>query len=116
MNNRDALQALLDGKKMRRSILARDNYMRLDSSGTLVDECGVHLTNYFEPHALWEIYDEPKKTEKMAPALFTLNGIPHISERLFQSEQDARYAFNCGEFGFLRWLIDTHAVEVEVDE
>jgi hypothetical protein len=52
-----------------------------------------------------------KKTVKMAPALVR-GGHYAVSNYFYESESKAR----TGCAGFVRWLIDTHAVEVEVDE
>jgi hypothetical protein len=53
-----------------------------------------------------------KKTVKMAPALFYFDGIYGVSTHLYKSEQQAKSQLSI----FVRWLIDTHAVEVEVEE
>jgi hypothetical protein len=55
-----------------------------------------------------------RKTVKMAPALYKIIGGKFcISNLLFKSENDA--AEFC-QREFVRWLIDTHSVLVEIDE
>ena len=53
-----------------------------------------------------------RKTVKMAPALYKYtDGTYAVSSYMYKSESDAKV---CA--GFVRWLIDTHAVEVRVEE
>jgi hypothetical protein len=53
-----------------------------------------------------------RKTVKMAPALFYAGGYYGVTPCLYKSEQCARSQAS----EFVRWLIDTHSVTVEVDE
>jgi hypothetical protein len=61
----------------------------------------------------YEIYTEPKKRVRYAPALYAsgLSGRHMVGRDLFASEQIAKDAYG---IVFIRWLIDTpYAVEVE---
>jgi len=55
-----------------------------------------------------------RKTVKMAPALFCINGVTYgVTSSLYKSEQHAKSQLS----DFVRWLIDTPmAVDVEVQE
>lgn len=68
--------------------------------------CSLDLIEY-----LGKERPRQKKVVKMAPALCeNLDGF-FISDQLFDSEEKARKLSD-----FSRWLIDTHAVEVEVPD
>jgi hypothetical protein len=69
MNDREAMQALLDGKKIRRSVWGRGEHIELTSDGTLLDEVGhkiiLDFKVSFEDYDNWQIYTEPKSEEYM---------------------------------------------------
>jgi hypothetical protein len=62
-----------------------------------------------------------RKTVKMAPALFKSCSLTNpgrkdgffVTDQLYSSEEHARKDF---PFSLVRWLIDTHAIEVGVEE
>lgn len=54
-----------------------------------------------------------KKTVRMAPSLTRdEDGRYHITNALHESLEHAK---DCCSWAFVRWLIDTHAIEVEVE-
>jgi hypothetical protein len=63
MTNKEALQALLDGKKIRKPNWNKDHYLSYNvKTDTITDEDG----NYREFHCNntnWELYEEPLLTE-----------------------------------------------------
>lgn len=70
----------------------------------------------FNDFDCFSIYTEPKKKiVRMAPALCKVDSECkyRVEDYLYASEQDAKK--ECGN-EFIKWLIDTHGVDVEVDE
>jgi hypothetical protein len=107
-------QALLDGKEIKygkcvfKMIDGQLQGKRIGDPDIAYDKSALAFICYEEV----ELYTPPKKKIKMAPALLRFaDGEYHITPRLFSSAQDA-----VGVHGscFHSWLIDTHAIEVEV--
>jgi hypothetical protein len=72
--------------------------------------------NVFHDYAKYSTYTEPKpkKIVRMAPALWCCDNSYYITSEQFSSEKEARDF--CCESEFVKWLIDTHGVDVEVDD
>ena len=58
MNTREAIQAMLDGKKVRRKIWYKGAYTYITQFGVIRDD--VHANVRVEAAEDWEIYEEPK--------------------------------------------------------
>jgi hypothetical protein len=74
--------------------------------------------NRFHCYKSYGVYTEPKqkKIVRMAPALSKVNSSKYpyrIDDYLYESEQEAKKG--CGS-EFIKWLIDTHGVDFEVDD
>jgi hypothetical protein len=111
-------QALLDGK------VVAD--ISLESKYKFVDGCC--FTASLDPNCVYQpssqsfyryekynsyIETKSKKIVRMAPVLIFFNNRYHIGDHLYPSEKQAKE--DNGE-EFRKWLIDTHAIDVEVDD
>ena len=109
-------QALLDGKTV-----CSMHYLWKIDNGYLVYR--GNLNTVWEPSRTdfcgnisdLSIYTEPKKKKivRMAPALVYTGETYEISMILFESEKAASAWY---EDEFKKWLIDTHGIDVEVDD
>lgn len=107
-NQQECWQAMMNGK----TLASSTGFIRRMRNGSIVDENGNPSSKSFIDFEYWRTYSEPKKTIKIAPALFQEGqNNYYVGYKYFVSQADAEY-YN-GK-GFVRWLIDTHAVEVEV--
>lgn len=58
-----------------------------------------------------------KRKVKMAPALLSRGELGYwITDRLYESEEQIKSELQHSQSKLIRWLIDTHALEVEVDD
>lgn len=69
-------------------------------------EHGLDLVEYLGKHR-----SKQKKVVRMAPVLCKTDSEIYVSTKLFASEANAKKCVD-----FVRWLIDTHSVEVEVPD
>ena len=110
MNNREALKALIAGHKIRRTPWPKDQYIYLNVDGMIEAE-DRKLTGFCFHNDLWEIYTEPKRKVKYAPAIarFSIDAYPERPCNLYPSEEAARNSLGAA-FIQLDWA---NAVEVE---
>lgn len=107
-SQRECWEALLAGKTL---IDDRGSIRRLQA-GNIVDRAGFPLETSFRDYECWSTYIEPKKMIKLAPALTQdFAGRYYITDPLYASEEQAKE--RCSAARFVRWLIDTHSVDVE---
>ncbi len=64
-NFRDTIQALLDGKKIKREDWTDGEFTRVDEKGQLVDELGNSGYVAFYTDGCYEIYEEPEEELKI---------------------------------------------------
>jgi len=107
-------QALLDGKTV-----CSQEYRYKFFEGRLLESINLGYYNpswqTFVSVEIFTIYTEPKqkKIVRMAPALILFNNRYRIVDHLYPSEKQAKE--DNGE-DFRKWMIDTHAIDVEVDD
>ena len=65
MNNREAIQAMLDGEKVKLSVWSTGDFLEMDDDGDYIDSVGTCITMGDYGSGEWEIYKEPKKKVKM---------------------------------------------------
>jgi hypothetical protein len=111
MQKVDAIRAMLDGKKVRQEGWAPGQYLCFDGNYFKDHLSNMATLNHFPSSCAWEIYEEPKRKIKIAPALFKDQDHYWVSFRFFKSEKDARLWGK--DMVFIRWLIDTDWEEVE---
>ena len=110
-------QALLDGETV-----CSQEYRYKFFEGRLLES--INLSEYnpswqtFVPVERFTIYTEPKtkKVVRMAPVLRFVDNRYFISDEVFASQDSAICHYKDNSFKFVKWLIDTHGVDVEVDE
>ena len=61
MNTKQAIQAMLDGKKVKKSSWGEQEYILLSSDGYVIDNYGS--TYSIQNANDWEIYEEPKPVQ-----------------------------------------------------
>ena len=70
--------------------------------------------NRFHCYKSYGIYQEQNKNiVRMAPALVYIGGYYRLTDSLFANEVEPYHQY---PNTFIKWLIDTHAVDVEVDD
>lgn len=62
MNTKEAIQAMLDGKKVREIDWNKECYI-LFNGDMFVDEEGEHFSEFTSYSSIWEIYEEPKPVQ-----------------------------------------------------
>lgn len=62
MNTKEAIQAMLDGKKVRAIDWNKECYI-LFNGDMFVDEEGEHFSEFTSYSSIWEIYEEPKPVQ-----------------------------------------------------
>ena len=93
MNQREIMQALLDGKKVRRKCWEQDSYVHFVDDRVFENKTGLTYGDFSNVRA-WELYEEPKKAVFMAPAIFKADdGYIEVSGKLFVSEEGAKYFY-----------------------
>lgn len=114
MNKREAIQAILDGKKVRRKDWSNKNYFCL----LIVDGFNDSNRNNFyinsEKNDNWELYEEPKPKKKLT---FTRPKWAKFYERLntspeWMSTKEAWLNLHSNPITSDEW----ETIEVEVDE
>lgn len=111
MTTKEAIQAMLDGKKVGNKNWNSGNYMFFDGD-TLKDNSGIIFNDLLmEMKGDWEIYEEPKPKQivKMEKWLFEDKfGIKFIQD----IEKDCVLCY-CHEFQMMKVkLLDTYEVEL----
>jgi len=106
-NQQECWQALMNGKTLASSM----GFICRMRNGSVVYENGNPSSKSFIDFEYWRTYSEPKKLIKIAPALLREGqGNYGVGYPYFKSQADAEYYYGKS---FIKWLIDTHAVEVE---
>ena len=62
MNTKEAIQAMLEGKKVRAIDWNKECYI-LFNGDMFVDEEGEHFSEFTSYSSIWEIYEEPKPVQ-----------------------------------------------------
>jgi len=93
VNLKEALQALLDGKKVRDKDWISGEYIHLPDN-CIVDKEGEELENLdvFFGHVEFELYEKPKKPKLSAPAFVKGFNSSHwlLTEALYTSLEEAK--------------------------
>ena len=106
MTKRDAIQAMLDGKKVRQTPWPDGVYIFYNGN-SFTDDKHRHMNmNTYPSGPHWEIYEEPKKKIKIAPMLYRekINMVWRydITTEMYRSMEDAMKALYEYE-EFVRW-------------
>ena len=113
MDRKEAIQAMINGHKVRQVTWENEKYAHY-SSHCFRNQFEIPININIFPYAVhWELYVESKKEPvKMAPALLCVQGEYKITQELFRTVEEA---VESGlKYQFVKLLMDTHAVEVEV--
>ena len=106
-------QALLDGKIIK--ITGRRTLYKLIDGNLnhLCEDVWKESIEEFSEFYMFSIYNEskPKKIVRMAPLLVKFNTRYIITDAIYSEEERKDNIV-----GFVKWLIDTHGVDVEVDD
>jgi hypothetical protein len=112
MNFKEALRAMLEGKKVRRRCWLDGDYICINNIGQVIDEDGVPF-NVNELALNEQDFEIFREYELYAPALYKKEDQFIMTTRLFKTEEEARHhIFPQFKETFVKWLIDTHAVKI----
>lgn len=100
------------GKFLEILCLGNDRFFSRDNYG--------QESSWFYGNNIWELYTEPKKTVKMAQALYqrTDDGTFFINGDFFKSKEEAKEYYTSSSYKIVQWPLVINGVEqwVEVEE
>ena len=111
-------KALLDGKIIKITG-GRSLYKLIDGNlNHLCEDVWHESIEEFSEFYIYSIYNESKqkKVVRMAPVLRFVDNRYFISDEVFASQDSAICHYKDNSFKFVKWLIDTHGIDVEVDD
>ena len=113
MNKKEAIKAMLDGKKVRRRYWPEDKYLVMNERGVIVDEDNSNEDINLAAFYVWEIYEEPKKKVTMYKFAYDSCGPLVESRNFYRTEEDLLKVL--GSSNYIKRL-DYTATEFEIKE
>lgn len=108
MNTKQAIEALLEGKKVKSTSWNKGQYIVLTSLGSVVDEEG----NFYNvENATYELYEEPKQTVLYEWLVCSSSGKWYL-ENILRTEDDANKYF--ADHCYKSWQKTGRIFEVEL--
>lgn len=95
------------GKRVRISGWPANNYFELvalrEDYAIGFDDRGVGMAFYVYDKRDWELYVEPQKMVRKAPAIIQASGFTFCTDRLFSSEEETRKFAKNIDSQFVKW-------------
>lgn len=107
MNTKEAIQAMLDGKKVREIDWNKECYI-LFNGDMFVDEEGEHFSEFTSYSSIWEIYEEQKPVQTVTIEKWLFKD----EDEYFVLEGNENYLLNANKNMEKVKLLDTYLVEL----